>query len=304
MNLRKISTRAVVAGTTTVLAAAALVGVNSTAANAATGTADYTCSIAGQSVPLTVTATGDIPVNSLATGTVISGITIPVGLDFTVPAAVAAGLKSMAGVNHVGIAGSGFALALGTEDIAISGVKTADPDGEGPKVAGDPAVEIKDGQDLVLPTTGAITEVSTPAPGSYSISLPESFTVDLTTDSALVPSLPGVPCTLNAGEDPSIIPFEVTKQGATVTGKAPGKVKKNKSFPITVTVKGNNIPATGLVTATEKGKSLGKAVKLKNGKATITVKGLKPGLHTIDLKYKGDKNTAPAAGGVLVNVKK
>lgn len=303
MNLRKISTRAVVAGTTTVLAAAALVGVNSTAANAATGSAAYTCSIAGQSVPITVTATGDIPVNSLATGTVISGITIPVGLDFTVPAAVAAQLKQFAGVNTVGVSGSGFALALGTEDIAISGVTTADPDGDGPKVAGDPLVPITE-SDLVLPTTGAITEVRTPAPGNYFISLPESFTVDLTTDSALAPSLPNTPCTLNEGEDTSIIPFKVTKQGATVTGKAPATVKKNKTFKVVGTVVGNNVPATGKLVASEKGKVLGTAT-LKAGKATITIKGIKkPGLHTIDLKYKGDKLTAPAAGGVFVNIKK
>ncbi|WP_243057913.1 DUF6801 domain-containing protein [Nocardioides sp. SR21] len=300
MNLRKISTRVVVAGATTALAAGALVGVTGTPANAATGSAGYTCSVAGQSLPITVAATGEIPVNSLATGTEISGLAIPVGVDFTLPAAVAQGLKGF-GVNTVGIAGAGFGLALGSKSIPVSGITTADPDAEGPKVAGDPLVPITEA-DLVLPTTGAITEVSTPAPGSYSISLPQSFTVNISTDS--LGTLPNVPCTLNQGEDPSIIPFEVTKQGATVTGKAPASVKKKKAFKIVATVLGNNVPATGKVVASEKGKTLGEG-KLKNGKVTISIKGIKkPGLHTIDLKYKGDKLTAPAAGGVFVNVKK
>lgn len=300
MNLRKISTRLVVAGATTALAAGALVGVSSTAANAATGSADYTCTnpLSPSPVPVSVTATGEIPVNSLPTGTSIGGLAIPVGLDFSVPAEVANGLKTMAGVNKVGVSGATFALALGSENIPISSVLSAAPEGG---TAGQPVVPVTDGP-LTVPTTGAITEVSTPAPGTYAIALPGTFNLDLSTD-GLLPTF-SLACVLNEGENADIIPFEVTKQGATITGKAPKSVKKNKSFPVTVTVTGNNVPATGTVVASEKGKQLGTG-KLKNGKATITIKGIKkPGLHTIDLSYKGDNLTEPASGGMFVTVKK
>ena len=63
MNLRSIAARTVVAGATTALAAGALVGISTTAANAATVTNTYTCSLPSvYSGDFDLTVTGEIPV--------------------------------------------------------------------------------------------------------------------------------------------------------------------------------------------------------------------------------------------------
>lgn len=290
MNLRTIAARTAVAGTATALAAGALVGLGATAAHADTGTAQYDCTVLpGTTVPVVMTLAADLPAASWETHTPVPGGILSIDGSVTVPAAVAQGLAQK-GIDKVGIGDNDFGLTIGSAKIPLTGVaadRTAVP------ASGD----------LNLPFTASIGTFTMPDAGSYSISMPASFTADLLTHSAAGDSsIPSVPCTLDPTSTAAIDPFTVTKQSSTAKVSGPASVKKGKVAKYVVSVSGDATAVTGKVVAKDGKASLGSAA-LKNGKATFSLKKLKAGKHKLTFSYAGDKNTNATSVSKTVTVK-
>ncbi len=288
MNFRRISARAAVAGVTTALAAGALVGITTTAADAATGTALYNCTnpYTADVIPLVTSVSADLSgLPPLPTGFTAPEGSLPVNVTFTVPAEVIAGLKAN-GFTELGAAGGDVNLPFGNVKVPLSGV------------AVDKAPFPESG-DMTLSADATNGSFKLPNPGSQAVKMPASFLVTATNN---VIDLP-LTCAID-GEQPTITSLTVIKQDPSVVGKAPTKVKKGTAFNIKVTVMGNK-PGTGKVVAKDGSKKIGTGT-LKAGKTTIKItNGLsKVGTHNITLSYAGDKSSNPAQGGVLIKVTK
>jgi hypothetical protein len=290
MKVRSISNRVAVTGVASALAAAGLVGAGTTAAHAdpSTATAVYGCQIPGapQALPIAVTGSGDIPITSGPSGWSIANSGLPVGVAFTVPQPVASAIHGAPyNVNNVTASSTDFALALGTSNIAISGIQSA-------------ATAIT-GEAVTLPTQGATGDITLPGVGNYFISLPTTFTLHLVTDSALIGTTDAL-CTIGDPSTAGIAPFRVDQQASTLTAKGPRTVKKGAVAKVTATVAGAYKAATGKVVAKE-GKKILATAPIKNGKAILSIKKLSLGKHKITVSYKGDKDTA-ATSPVVVPV--
>ncbi len=293
MNLRLISTRFAVAGVSTAVAASAMVGLASTAADAATGTATYTCTAVGQSFDVPISATGNIPA-AVPSGFPVPAGLLPVTVDVTAPASVVGLLKSI-GATELGMSSKNFNLSMGATKIPVVGISAPD-------------ATIPDSGDMVLTSAGSTTgKFVVPKAGTYKVKLPSSVVLTLTTDSALAPSVDAT-CALKAGETGIVTTVVVSKQGVTVTAVTPKPVAKNKVAKVPVKVKGQYAAPTGKVVAKE-GKRIVGTGTLKKGKSTtsavtVTLKKLRPGKHTIVLKYSGDASTNKGNATVKVTVKR
>ena len=236
--------------------------------------AAYTCTIAGNAVPLFVDATSVPDFGSVASGSSVPVDAAQLGVDYTIPAAA---LAALPGATSAAVGSDDFALRMGgAGSIPFSSLSSA-------------AGTIVPGSDLVLPATAGNKAFTAPAAGTYDLKLPTTFTGVLTATG--LPVLSG-PCTIADEASSTVGSMTVTpapKQSSTTKATAPASVKKGASVKISVTVSTAS-PATGKVTAKEGSKSLASA-NLKNNKATITVKGLKPGKHTIKVVYAGDSST-------------
>src|SRR3954468_17554682 len=83
MNLRHLTARTAIAGVTTALAAGALVGVSTTAANAAEISNVYTCTTGLGPVDATLTIIGDLPVPEYSAGAAVPAglVNVMAGID-------------------------------------------------------------------------------------------------------------------------------------------------------------------------------------------------------------------------------
>ena len=94
----------------------------------------------------------------------------------------------------------------------------------------------------------------------------------------------------------------VAKATSTVTASAPAKVKYKKNFDVDATVVP---PGTGTVEVYQGSKHLGTGTLLPDGTVTITITwNLKPGKHTLTVKYLGSANVAAGQTTVKVKVQK
>jgi hypothetical protein len=283
---------AALAGTATVLAAGALVGVATTAAQAADPAGvGYNCHNAAfnADVPVLVGATG-FP-SELTAGESVPAGDVPV--TFTLTREVIDGMNAK-GINQVGVSSKDLALAVGSTSVGLTGVNVAK--------AATPATG-----DMVMAAPSKNAEFAAPVAGTYDLKLPSTFTG--TVDTNLAPL--AVTCTILDASTATIGSTTVTGDGepgpvmqdSTTSVKAPAKVKQGKAVNLAVSVSAE-VPATGDVTAVEKGKELGSAT-LVDGSAKITVKGLKPGTHKITVSYGGDEATnASSSKAVKVKVVK
>jgi hypothetical protein len=288
MNLRKITTRAVVAGATTALAAGVLVGVTGTAANAATVSNNYSCDMPGLvTFPTKVTVTGELPLPYYWAGATIQAglIQPPLTVSATVPSTVAGALG---GYGVTGAKSDDYALALGngSAPFPVSGkFKT-------------------EGGATTWEASGSNAEFTTGDPGVVDGFLPTSFTLVPTKDDGT--TLGSLTCTLTDAAPAEIVTdFELMKQSSETSAPAV-KAKKGKKavLPVSVTSTSLGGPVAGKVTAKEGSKVLATGT-LTNGAVKLNLgKKLKVGKHKITVTYAGLPSVGGSTAKTTVTVKK
>lgn len=288
MNLRTIAARTAIAGTATALAAGALVSLSATAANAETGSAEYSCTntYTTDVIPVVLSLGADLSsFPSVPTGFAVPAGLLPVDASLTIPAEAVAGLEQN-GITSVGISDSTVSLPFGDSSVPLTGITAA-------------SESLGDG-DLVIPFDGATNGAfKVPGAGDQSVKMPSTFTTTAVTN------LIGLPLTCTVvGDQPTIASLTVTKQSSSAKVAGPASVKKGKVAKYVVTVAGSSaVTPTGKVVAKDGKTSLG-SVALKNGKATFSVKKLKAGKNKLTFSYAGDKNTTASSVSKTVTVKK
>lgn len=284
MNLRTIAARTVVAGATTALAAGALVGVSTTAANAETASSTYTCAAPADAFvsDFALTVDGGLPVPQFW-----AGAPVPAGLvSVTVTSPLSA--EQAAALGSFGITGAhsdDFALGFGPGSVPIP-------------IAGD--FDSSSGS-TVWTAEGSNDPFTTPNPGPNDIVLPSAFT--MMTENASGDFLP-LACTIKTGETPAtlVTGYQLMQQLSSTTLKAKNGKKPSIAVSVASTSWGQTVP-TGKVVAKEGKKVVGKAT-LKSGKAVITlVKKLKKGTHKITVKYAGTPSLKGSSAKVTVKKK-
>jgi len=263
MNLRRLSARTAAAGVTTVLTAGAIVSLGTAAADAATVSNNYTCTVAAlsQTFDTTVTITGDLPLTSAPAGFPVPAGQIGLTVTATVPAAMASQLAGF-GVTHARGDDFGLALGKGFAPVPIEGDVA-------PSATGATWTATGKNKAFVLPGAGTAAATS-----------PKSFNLTVVTrDFGDVP----VPCALSAGQAPQTLgTIALAKQTTKTTAKAKPAGK------VTVMVKGNASPATsGQVVILDGKKVVGKA-NVKMGKAVVKLKKLAKGTHKLVASFKGN----------------
>lgn len=277
MNLRRLTARTAVAGVTAALAAGALVGITSTAANAVDNTTPYVCSLGGNPVGtfgLTV-STPVVPPTATA-GQSFPGGLLNLDASVTIPATVA---PAMAGAGVNGGTVAGYAAQLGATKIAA------------PLTFGAPAAQ--DDGSAVMTGAGANKPFTLPKAGTYKVQLPGSISFVPTKDGTALTPLT-LSCTSATPGDLGTV--KITKGLAAVAGKAK-KTAKGYNLNVAVTRGDSTIKPTGKVTAKVGTKKFVK--KLSKGKATIKLPKSAKG-KKVTLSYSGDGYVSPAKGSVKI----
>jgi hypothetical protein len=281
MNIRKITSRTVVAGMTTALAAGALVGVTGTAANAVTNTTTYTCAM---TTPFaTPIGTADLMVDTPvvpAEGT--AGQSFPGGL-----LAFTAALT----INDPATAGMliGYGVDGGYTDDYAANV--------GPSDIGAPmtfeAPTLNEGGTATMLGGGANTPFSLPGAGTYDIGLPAEFNFVATSGGT---SLAVINCVV--AEPGSLGEIKLTKGPSALKATSKrGKVNVTVDRTFDDVAPGGKVTATlGKKTWTEK-----LVKKAKTSKAVFALPKSAKG-KKVTISYKGDKFTS-AAKSIKVLVK-
>lgn len=282
MNLRSLATRTAGAGAVTALAASALIGVSTTAANAVDASTDYACALASpiQSPLGTFNLLVSTPV---IPPTATSGQSFPGGLlaldaTLTIPSPTGAALANYK-VDHADA--TDYAVGLGSTSIAA------------PIAFGVPTVH-EDGSATVL-GTAANQPFTLPPAGTYKAMLPSAFTMDTTIDLGSGPIPATIACTSDApGDLGSVV---VTKGVSAITGKV---AKTTKGYKLTAVVDrlGDDVVPAGKVVAKLGTKTID-TKSLKNGKAVFALPKSAKG-KTAKLIYKGDGYTAGKSTSVKI----
>ena len=275
MNFRSITTRTAVAGAVTALAAGALVGMSTTAANAASASGDYQCTS-----PLGDLGTFNVSIEvPLLPPSAPAGYNIGAGLlsyegVVVVPAATAAAL---AGYGVDGGTADDFAFAIGSAlDATAPGTYTkgeANPDGS-----------------VNFNGTGANEAFVLPAAGTYAVMLPESFTFTPTSGGNPLP----VTATCTSAAPGKLGDVALSKQSSTLTAKA---AKTAKGYKLTAIATNEYGTPTGKVVAKLGTKKY--TGTLKNGKTVINLPKSAKG-KKVTVSYNGDGYTKAAKTSVTV----
>ena len=269
MNLRHLTARTAIAGVTTALAAGALVGVSTTAANAVDNTTAYSCSLGPTAV-----GTFSLKISTpVIPPTATAGQSFPAGLlaldaQVTIPATLTPALAG-AGVNGGKV--NDYAGSVGTTKLAA------------PLTFGAPAVQ-GDGS-AIMTGAGAVGKFTLPKAASYKVQLPKTFNFVPTKDGAAKPFT--VTCTTAAPG--TLGNITITKGMATIKPKAT-KVKKGYSLKVAVTRTDSTIKPTGKVTAKFGKKKVTKP--LKKGKAVLALPKAAKGKKVV-ISYTGDGFVKP-----------
>jgi Family of unknown function (DUF6801)/Bacterial Ig-like domain (group 3) len=288
--------RAAAIGMAGALALGTVASVGSmTSADAASAATQYACVIMGNTVPLSVVGDVKLP-SSVPSGSSLAKL--PATMDVTLPAVLVGQLATALGITSLGGTTTDAALPMGAAgSIPLSALTIASTPVSSPTAA------------LPLHASGATGAATAPAPGSYAVTMPKSFTFNPTSNSPV--PLPPVSCTLPAGTAPAALGTLVVTQSST-TSKAVSKVAlKLKNAPITtskhakllaiVTAAGKS--ATGKVVAKEGTKTLASGT-LTSGRKTLLLPKLKKGAHTIKVLYKGNATTKASSKKISFTVKK
>jgi hypothetical protein len=278
--------RLATAGIASALAAGALVGASTTAANAAfEGTSTYTCNVAGTPVPMPMTASVPILPPTANAGMIIPPNLLDVSTALTIPAAVASQLGTL------GVTGgtvNDFAMLIGDAGSAPAPL-TVTGFAAGTEVGS-----------LIATATGKNSQFSLPAAGTYDITLPKTFTFTPTTAAGPLPFT--VPCTTDAPAKLSSV--VLNKNGSITDATAPAKIRKGTTAKVTSVVSSVNdfTPApTGKIVAKLGTKTVGTGT-VKAGKAVMKVAKLPVGKDKLKIKYLGDSYTAPSGDTVVIKV--
>jgi hypothetical protein len=269
MNLHSIAKRVALGGTAVAVATAGLVGVTSTSASAAPKSTVYNCSAFGSNFAGTVSVDIALPPTAPA------GFPVPAGLlsfnsSFTVDAATATALNSL-GVTSA--KSDDFGASFGTT-VAKAPVVWNTPSG------GPPATTFSG--------KGANTAFQLPAAGTYTVSMPKSFTVVATKADGSTAAT-----ALCTQANPTALgSITLSKQASVTKAKGPKSAKLGAVVTLKVKVsndqsKNGGVIPTGKLIVKDGKKKVAKG-KLKNGKAKIKVKGLHKGSHKLTVLYKGD----------------
>ena len=284
MNYSRLAKRAAVGGVSAALATAGLVGVTGTSASAAPVSSTYTC--VTPIGPITAAVTVDI---ALLPATAPAGFPVPAGLlgfksNLTVSDATAATLASVGVTNAKSDDfGTSFGVTVANAPVVWNGAPTSD------------------GTNTTWTGKGANAAFQLPKAGTYTVSMPKTFTLAALNSSG--GTVATAPCTTTAPA--TIGSITLTKQVGTVKAKASPKSAKVGKV---ITVKGkvtNEYVATGGPAATGKliikdgKKKVAKGKVGKDGKFKIKVKNLKVGKHKLTVFYKGDDFTAKAKSKVV-----
>jgi hypothetical protein len=275
MKFARLASRVAVGGVSAALATAGLVGVTASSASAAPVSTTYNCSAAGQTFPVPVSV--DI---ALLPSTAVAGFPVPAGLlsfnsTLSVPDAVQQQLNLL--VNNTGAKSDDFGTAFGST-VAKAPTAWTKP------AAATNGVWVYTGK-------GSNSAFVLPKAGTYTVSMPTSFTLVTTGGTAPVTAT----CTAT-GTPATIGTIALSKQTSTVKAKATPTTAKKGTL---ILVKGkvtNQYAKTGGPVATGKvlvkdGKKTVAKGKLKNGKFKVKVKGLGVGSHKLTVLYKGDGYT-------------
>lgn len=288
MNLRRLTARTAIAGVTTALAAGALVGVSGTAANAATVSNTYTCSIPSlYSGDFALTVSGELPVPQYWAGAAVPAGLLNVTATSTVPADAA---PLLAGLGYTGAKSDDFAFNLNGTSVPVP-------------LTGNFATS---GGTTSWNATGSNAAFTTPDPGKASAILPAAFSLTTTGGTSQPVTLA---CALKTGETAqTLASIDLLQQKSATTAPKAIKAKQGKAAKVNVAVKSTslNTPVTtGTVVAKEGKKVVGKGKLSKKGIATIKLsKKLKPGKHKVTFTYAGTKSIKGSSAKSVVKVAK
>jgi Bacterial Ig-like domain (group 3)/Family of unknown function (DUF6801) len=286
MKLRRITAQVAAAGATTALIAGGLVAATGTAANAATVTNTYTCSIPSlYSGDFDMTVTGEIPVPQYWAGAGVPQDLLSVTADVTVPADAAVLLASQ---QYTGAKSDDFAFALGSGKVPVP-------------VSGSFATA---GGATTWHATGKNKAFTTPNPGTLDALMPGAFT--LTTTGG--PNAPvSLNCALKGGTTAQAIStgFTLLRQASATTAPKIVKAKKGKAvkLPVSVTSTSMSGPVSSGKVVAKEGKKVLDSASLKKGKATLDLgKKLKKGTHKITVTYTGIPSVGASSAKSTVKV--
>jgi hypothetical protein len=272
MKFSRFASRLAVGGVSAALATAGLVGVTSTSASAAVVTTNYSCTGAGQTftVPVTIELALGIPTTGAA------GFPVPAGLlsfksTLTVPDPPAQTLK---GIGVTGGKSDDFGAAFG-DTVAKAPVTWG---------SGTDNLDMS----ITYQGQGANSAFLLPAAGTYTVTMPKSFTL-VTTGG---PSPISATCT--SASPTQLGSITLSKQNSKTKVNGPKSAKAGSVVTLKVKVTNDQLKAGGVVPSgklivKDGKKKVGKGKLDKKGKAKIKIKGLKAGSHKLVVFYKGDK---------------
>jgi len=285
MNVSRMTRRIAVSGVATAIAAGALVGASSTAANAAfEATSTYTCNVGGNSVPMSLTASVPLLPPTANAGTLIPANLLDVSTVLTIPATVA-GQLGTAGVTGGSVQDFGMLVGDTLAPAPLANVAFGAPNLDGSV----PATASAKNAQFVLPSAG-----------TYDITLPKAFTFTPMTAAGPLPFT--VPCTTEAPAKLSSV--VLAKNGSTTDATAPAQIRKGTVAKVTSVVSSINdgTPApTGKIVAKLGTKTVGTGT-VKAGKAVMKIAKLPVGKDKLKIKYLGDAYTAPSGDSLVVKV--
>lgn len=287
MNLRRITSRTAALGAATALGATALVGLTATSATAATVENTYVCVVPNLfegSFDLTVE--GALPVDAFYASAIV-----PSMLNVKAAAPVAAETAELlTSLGVTGLVAKDFAFDMGSAKVPVPL--------QGNFTSGD--------EGTVWNATGTNEPFTTPAPGTYDVTMPEAFSMTTLQGETEAVALS---CEIAEGQEPQAIAADfMLGQQATATSASNVKVKQGKKAVIKAKVTSTTWEdsALGGKAVAKKGKkTLATAKVNKKGVAKLNLgKKLKPGKHKITVTYTGNESFSESSTTVTVTVKK
>jgi hypothetical protein len=293
MGISRLSSRLAATTAISVIAAGALVGGSATSANAVDvipgGSATYTCDIAALGLSYDVPVELPVLPTNIPTEMPLTGLAVPVNI--TSPASLLGLLSGQLGATQLGGGVPDFSFLVGDLPVSVDDLTAP--------LTALPAP----GTDLILNAAGTLGSFTAPAPGTYKVAMPSSFTMNPTSD--LVAPLPSLPCTIKDPSTAEIGQVSVRKQTSALAAVAAKKtIKKGTAAKVATRVTRElGGKGAGTVKVVENGRKL-TSKSLNDGAAKFSIKNLKVGKHVLKFVYLGNARTATASKNVTIKVVK
>lgn len=242
-----------------------------------------------------VTSSGTLPfavsTNNPLAGPFVTGEQVPaqpVSIGVTILASILDALRPSFPPSLTTLSGTiaDAPLSVGTQQVMMTGLVAP------------PTTIPPSGQAMTLPIAGSTSAFTAPAPGTYPVSLPSTFSF---TPSFLTTP---VPCTSSTGQQVALGSMTVTKDTSTTKAtlkNAPIDTSDHAKIAVKVRT-GQGDPASGKVVAKEGSKTLAKGTLNDYGKKKLTLPLLSKGAHKIVVKYKGNSTTESSKKAVKFTV--